>query len=248
MVSIQKPGLRGVLSVAWVCVLTAALLITALPAFAEAPAPDKHLGEGSIAFPPDILKDYSIAAAESLSFAGVDGNYLAIAYMPKEFSMDAPKPSFLVIYKETDKGFDKVFRYLPTKPEDYPMPLLFEKMWTLTDWQEGRQVTTALVTAWGEVGADYWGTHPIVLAYKDNDFRAIPLYEGKLAEDERIKGFSWTSPDFEVDNYFHPSNAVTTILTQGIDVRDGKVVLTFWADEECKACEHKLVNVELDVP
>ncbi len=248
MVTIGKHGLGNILSIAWVCVLTAALVMTASPVLAEAPAPDKHLGEGSITLPPDIMKDYSIAAAESLAFAGVAGNYLAIAYTAKEFSMDAPKPSFLVIYKETEKGFDKVFRYLPTTPEDYPMPLTFEKMWAVTDWQEGRQVTTALVTAWGEVGADYWGTHPIVLAYKDNDFRAVPLYEGKLAEDKRIKGFSWTSPDFEVDNYFHPSNAVTTILTQGIDVQDDKVVLTFWADDECKACEHKLVNIELDVP
>jgi len=236
-------GKHGLMDV-WFVVLAALVMVT-LPASAGAPGPDKTLGEGAIVFPPDILKDYSIAAAQSLAFAGADGNYLVVAYVPKEFSMDAPKPSFLVIYKEGDKGFDKVFRYLPIAPEDYPMPLTFEKMWALTDWQEGRQVTTALVTAWDEVGADYWGTHPIVLGYKDNDFRAIPLYDGNLAEDQRIKGFSWTRPDFQVDNYFHPSNAVTTILTQGIDVQDGKVILTFWADEECKACEHKLVNIEL---
>lgn len=248
MLSVKRHRSGGTLFVAWVCLLTVAMVMTTLPVFAEAPAPDKNLGEGSIIFPEGIIKDYAIAAAERLSFAGTEGNYLAIAYVPKQFNWEAPLSSFLVIYKETEKGFDKVFRYLPTTPEDYPMPLVFEKMWAVTDWQEGRQVTTALVTAWGEIGADYWGTHPIVLAYKDNDFRAISLYEGKLAEDKGIKGFSWTSPDFEVDNYFHPSNAVSTILTQGVDVQDGKVVLTFWADDECKACEHKLVNIELDLP
>lgn len=242
-------NLKSVSLIAWLSIFCVMLLAFALPALAQAPAPDKNLGEGSLTFPPEILKDYSIAAAESLSFAGVEGNYLAIAYTPKEFSMEAPLSSFLVIYKETATGYDKVFRYLPTTPADYPMPLTFEKMWAVTTWDQGKQVTTALVTSWGEIGADYWGTHPIVLAYADadKDFRAVPLYEGNLAEDKQIKGFSWTSPDFQVDNYFHPSNAVTTILTQGVDVDQGKVILTFWGDDECKACEHKLVNIEIDL-
>ena len=243
----QSHAYRSMALLARAVVLLAMFVALALPAFAQAPKPDKNLGEGSLVFPPGILKDYSIAAAESLQFAGADGNYLVVAYVPKEFNWDAPKPSFLVIYKESEKGFDKVFRYLPTTPSDYPMPLMFEKMWAVKDWQEGWLVTTALVTAWGETGADYWGTHPILLAHKDGDFRAIPLYQGKLAEDRRIKGFTWTRPDFEINNYFHPANAVTTILTQGIDVQDGKVVLTFWADDECKACEHKLVNIELEI-
>ena len=41
-------------------------------------------------------------------------------------------------------------------------------------------------------------------------------------------------------NAFDPSNSVTTILTQGVSVDGTKVSLSFWADNECKACEHKV--------
>jgi hypothetical protein len=222
-------------------------LASGVPAFAQTPESEKELGEGSLTFPPAVLKDYSIAAAQSISFSGLDENLLVVGYVPKEFSMEDPIPSLLVIYKETESGFDKVFRYLPVAPSDYPMPLTFERMWAVTTWDQGKQATTALVTSWGETGADYWGTHPIVLAYADNDFRAIPLYQGNLADDDKIKGFMWTSPDFQVSNFFHPSNEVMTILTQGVDVDQGKVILTFWGDNECKACEHKIVTIDIDL-
>jgi hypothetical protein len=249
MLSSYRVKSHLVLRITIVCLMFFVLALPMrLPAFAQTPEPDKNLGEGSITFPPAILKDYSIAAAQSVSFAGLDENYLAVGYAPKEFSLQDPKPSFLVIYKETEDGFDKVYRYLPIAPSDYPMPLTFEKMWAVTTWDQGKQVTTALVTSWGETGADYWGTIPIVIAYADDDFRAIPLYEGNLADDKRIKGFTWTSPDFQVDNFFHPTaSEVTTILTQGVDVDQGTVTLTFWGDDECKACEHKIVNIDIDL-
>ena len=236
---------RFMLQLAVVCVM---LLVFALPAFAQTPEPNQALGDGSITLPADLAKDYSIATAEAVSFSGLDGNYLAVGYVAKEFSMENPKPSFLVIYKESDTGYDKVFRYLPVAPSDYPMPLTIEKMWPVTIWDANGNGTTFLVTSWGEVGADYWGTHPIVLAYENNDFRAVPLYKGNLADNPQIKGFDWTSPDFEVDNFFHPgASKVNTILTQGVDVNGSKVVLTFWGDNECKACEHKIVNIEIDL-
>lgn len=238
-----------VLRISIVCLMFLTLSLVSAPlALAQSPEYDQSLGEGSITIPQAIMKDYSIVAAESVSFSGLDDEYLVVGYAPKEISMEDPKPSFLVIYKAADTEFEKAYRYLPIAPSDYPMPLMLEDMWAVTTWDEGKQVTTALVTSWGETGADYWGSVPIVLAYADNDFRAIPLYDGNLADDEKIKGFTWTTPDFKVGNYFHVgAEDVTTILTQGVNVDQGTVTLTFWGDDECKACEHKLVNIDIDL-
>ena len=224
---------------------------TMIPAFAQVPAPtvDPKLGEGSITLPADIMKDYSIAAAKSITFTGASGAFLVVAYEPKTFSMENPLPSFMVIYQTTDSGFDPLYRYLPEAPADlgYPMPLSFENMWPITTWTDGNPETVNLVTAWGETGADYWGSQPIMLGYADGTFKAVPLYQGKLADDQQIKGFQWTTADFEVKNAFDPANTVTTILTQGVTVDGSKVSLSFWADNECKACEHKIVNIEIDL-
>ena len=106
--------------------------------------------------------------------------------------------------------------------------------------------TTLLLTTWGETGANYFGTNPIALAYDKGAFKAVPLYQGKLADDPKIKGFQWTNPDFQVTNEFDKKNAVQTILTQGVTVDvSNTAVLSFYADNECHACEHKIATIEI---
>ena len=225
--------------------------LTMIPAFAQNPAPtvDPNLGQGTIAFPADVMKDYAVADAKSVTFAGAKGANLVVAFNAKTFSMDNPLPSFLVIYEESDSGFNPVFRYLPEPPAelDYPMPLSFENMWPINAWTDAGQVTQGLVASWGETGADYWGSMPIMLAYADGAFKAVPLYQGNLADDPKIKGFQWTTADLQMKNAFDASNTVTTILTQGVSVNMSTVSLSFWADNECKACEHKVVNIDVDL-
>jgi len=237
-----------VLRLALVCALS---WVAALPALAQTPAPAapaKPGANGQITIPPDLLAGYTIVDARSMVFSGATGQYLVVGYEPKTVSMENPQQSFVVIYQQNATGFQEVYRYLPATTADYPMPFMFVDMWPITTWNNGQQQTTSLVTSWSETGADYWGSCPIVLAYKNGAFQAVPLYQGTLATDPRIKGSQWTSPDFQMTNAFVPANSVTTILAQSVDVQQGQVVLSFYGDNECKACEHTMVNITLDVP
>jgi hypothetical protein len=249
MIRHKPEGLVSVLRLAAVCLVVILVLGSPASSFAQTPTPKPKAPAERISFPPEIMKDYTIVSAESMVFAGATGNYLVVGYAPKVFSLDPQTTvkSFLAIYKQGPTGFDEVYRYLPVPAAstDYPTPLSFENMWAATTFGQSGPETTLLLTAWGETGADYFGTHPIALAYDKGAFKAVPLYQGKLAENPKIKGFQWTAADFQVTNASDKKNAVDTILTQGITVQAGTAVLSFYADNECHACEHKIVTIEI---
>jgi inhibitor of cysteine peptidase len=143
--------------------------------------------------------------------------------------------SCLAIYK----GDKLLYRFSPAGPlaESYPRPLMLEK---------AEICGTTIVTSWGETGADYFGTHPIVFKHINGKFRAVSFYSGNLADDPQIKPFSWTSKDFYVTNYYDPSEKVKTILTQGIKVnQNDEIELSFYGDDLPHAAKHKYVIIRL---
>lgn len=232
-----------VLAVAVMALVANGAVLNVPGAAAQTPAP-----AGSITFPADVMADYSIADAKSVTFAGVQDEFLVVGYVPKVFDPEGKVKSFMAVYKRTADGFAETFRYLPVPKADYPSPLTFENLWVVNGSNAAGQFgTVALATSWGEIGADYWGTHPIVFTYGDGAFKTMPLYQGNLADDTRIKGISWTTPDFDVTNQFDPKDTVKTILAQGMSVQGNTVTLSFFGDEACKACEHKMVDIDLNV-
>jgi len=145
--------------------------------------------------------------------------------------------SHLEIYK----GFKLVYRFAPVVPEEigYPRPFELEKALIVGPF---------VVTSWGETGADYFGTHPIVISINGSSCRAISIYSGELSDDPRIKGYSWTRKDFFVTNYFDPSEKVKTILTQGVSVTpDKQLELSFYADEKPHAAEHSYAKIRVPI-
>ncbi len=150
--------------------------------------------------------------------------------------------SFLAVYENSGKTSAEIYRYAPAVPEEvgYPSPLQLEKIW-LNNPENGE---LKIVSSWGETGANYFGTHPVVTTYKDGKFQATDFYEGNMAEKEEIKGFSWTQKDFSISNYFDENEKVKTIQTQGIEVTDGNVELSFFGDDNCHACEHNTVKLQ----
>jgi hypothetical protein len=144
----------------------------------------------------------------------------------------------LLSYLEISKGFRTVYRFAPVVPDSvgYPRPLKLEKI---------RRFGAYLVTSWGETGADYFGTHPIIITLEEPP-KTIPIYQGELSRDERIRGYSWTRKDFLVTNYFDPAEGVKTILTQGVKVTpDGKLELEFYADEKPHAADHNYARIRV---
>jgi len=142
--------------------------------------------------------------------------------------------SYLAVYKNSML----IYRFAPVVPESvgYPRPLELEK---------AQIVGAYVVTSWGETGADYFGTHPIVISLKGPSCRVAPIYSQDLSDDARIKGYSWTRKDFFVVNYFDHSEIVKTILTQGVTVTpEEQLELSFYADEKPHAADHEYVRIK----
>ena len=143
--------------------------------------------------------------------------------------------SYLAVYKNSRL----IYRFAPVVPESvgYLRPLELEK---------AQIVGSYVVTSWGETGADYFGTHPIVISLGETSCRVVPVYSQDLSEDARIKDYSWTRRDFFVTNYFDPSERVKTILTQGVTVTpDKRLELSFYADEKPHAADHEYAKIRV---
>jgi hypothetical protein len=139
------------------------------------------------------------------------------------------------------KNFRLIYRFAPVVPGsvDYPRPLKLEKV---------QRVGPYLVTSWGETGADYFGTHPVIFRLGQKSCKVVTIYNQDLSDDARIKGYSWTRRDFFVTNYFDPSERVKTILTQGITVTpDKQLELSFYADEKPHASDHQYAKIKIFV-
>ncbi|MFC1568309.1 hypothetical protein ACFL37_01265 [Candidatus Margulisiibacteriota bacterium] len=127
-------------------------------------------------------------------------------------------------------GQDLVYRYSPVVPAslNYPRPLMVEKAVVV----RARDGELLIVTSWGETGADYWGTHPIVIQSCGGKFRAA--------------SFTWTRRGFKVSNLYDAGEVVRTILTQGVSVnRDHQVELSFYGDDLPRAAEHKMITIRV---
>jgi len=149
-------------------------------------------------------------------------------------SLNQPQ-SFMEIYK----GFRMIYKFAPIVPESigYPRTLNFEKAQRLGPY---------LITSWGETGADYFGSHPIVIGCSGEKCKAVNIYNHDLSGDARIKDYSWTRKDFFITNYFDPSEKAKTILTQGVEISPDKYLeLIFYADEKPHASEHKYAKIKI---
>ncbi|MFH1561405.1 MAG: hypothetical protein ABID04_02385 [Patescibacteria group bacterium] len=196
-----------------------------------------------IIFPHQLLSEYEIVSAQTakLNSQGND-EVLVVGLVAKDRS--AGLRDYLAIYQQKEDGVFKLsYRYSPVAPKelDYPAPLTLEKSWILNSGKDDFMI----VSSWAEVGADYFGSHPVAIGFENGIFKTIPLYQGDLADRVEIKDSSWTQKDFEVSNYFDANDKVKTILTQGVAVDFGKVELSFFADSNCHACEHQIVKLTL---
>ena len=143
--------------------------------------------------------------------------------------------SYLAVYKNSKL----IYRFAPVVPESvgYPRPLELEK---------AQRVGSYILTSWGETGADYFGTHPIVINLNGSLCKAASFYSKDLSEDARIKDCSWTRKDFFVTNYFDSTENVKTILTQGVTVTpDKQLELSFYADELPHAADHEYAKFKI---
>ncbi|MBU1026965.1 MAG: hypothetical protein KKA31_04470 [Candidatus Margulisbacteria bacterium] len=183
-----------------------------------------------------ILPGYEIVFSRSLG----DGLVLS-GFVAKDLTSNPQ--SLLAIFR----GKNVIYRFSPVVPKsiNYPRPLMIEK----ADVVKIKQGPSYIVTSWGETGADYFGTHPIVISCGINGFKAVSFYKGDISSDPMIKSISWTQKDFDAANYFNKTEKVKTILTQGVSVaKDNQVELNFYGDDLPHAAEHKMVMISLPLP
>jgi hypothetical protein len=149
--------------------------------------------------------------------------------------------SLIAVYREKDL----IYRFSPAVPTavGYPRPLMLEKAELIS---EGGN--PFIITSWGETGADYFGTHPILIRCDGKKFGSVKFYKGYLSDSPRIRHIPWTRKDFQVKNHYDPSDAVYTILTQGVSaVEENMIELRFYADDKPHAAEHDYVTFKFPV-
>lgn len=183
------------------------------------------------------LKNYNVVQAKSFEISGKE--FLAVGFLTKDNKVPA---SILEIFQDKNGRLSSVYKFSPIVPKevDYPSPLMVEEIVLLQNAKD-----KVLLTKWGETGADWFGTHPIVTGYKDGVFEVMSFYEGNLADDPKIKNSSWTTKDFVVKNFYNSSESAKTILTQGIEKGFATIDLTFFADSNCHACSHRPVTLNM---
>jgi len=180
--------------------------------------------------PQEIMSDYKISQAVNLK------DYLVFGFQAND-PQDKVHKSYVGVYKKSQGGFSEVYKFAPQLPLDLEVnPPTFENMWSVRD--------QVLVTTWGRIGADYFGTQPVVIGLENGSFKAIPFYQGNISEKPQLKASTWTTADFEIKNSFDPTNSVKTILAQEVRVNDNKVILKFITDNNCHACEHEYIYLE----
>lgn len=207
---------------------------------------------GRIVFPDNILQNYNISVTASATLPGTYNQVMIFGFEAKDLLAKTTPLSYLAIYKVSTAGADLVYRFAPVVPGSVncPNPLLLEKTQPvqMTSSLAATNKQFKLVTSWGETGADYFGTHPIVFSYDNGKFQAVNFYQGDLAQDPKLKGIMWTQPDFTVTNYFNSKESVQTILTQGVAVTDDwQIKLQFYGDNEPHAAAHKFVTFDFPV-
>ncbi len=190
----------------------------------------------------DISSDYTLAKAQTVFFGENKEEFLVVGFNPVNYSLEKNDnlKSFLKIYKKTPQGYSPVYKFSPLFPEEIEQShILFEDMWEIKTVPTGK---AAIVTTWSQTGADYFGKYPIVIAYQNNAFAATSFYTENIADNPRLKNISWTSSDVTVKNRYDDTNHVLTILTQKVAVENDEIVLSFFGDNECHACEHKYIT------
>ncbi len=152
--------------------------------------------------------------------------------------------SYLAIYSK--RSGRPLYRFSPELPVgvNYPRPLMIEVAEIMTRGDE-----VFILTTWGETGADYIGTHPILIRCKDRKFQAVNFYEGNLSDSPRVRQIHWIAKDFVVTNHYAENEKVLTILTQRVSIlRDNRIELGFYWDNKPRAAEHKYVLFTFPLP
>lgn len=181
--------------------------------------------------------DVELSTKYDILFTKNLGSELVLYGLVEKKKMKDEPYSLIAVYNEKKA----VYQFLPVVPDsvNYPRPLDLENVEIVELGDE-----LSIVTSWGETGANYFGTHPIVIYFADGKFRAFSFYTGNISDDPRIKDISWTRKDFYIKNYFDDSEEVKTILTQGVSVtKDKKIELSFYGDELPHAAEHKIIKI-----
>lgn len=199
------------------------------------------------AFPPNMLRNYEMKVVEHAFIPGSKDLLVVIGFEAKDLFQRVNPRSILAVYKVSGDGPRLIYRFSPVAPKDvnYPGPLMIEQAKIVWDRQKG----LSIFTSWGETGADYWGSHPILFAFKRGKPFPVSFYDGALADDPRIKDISWTRKDFIVKNLYDNSQEVKTILTQGVQSGpDRTIELAFYGDNLPHASDHKIVKFRFKIP
>lgn len=189
---------------------------------------------------PPVDGNYKVKEVQRFTNQASQEEFLVFGMQSNAGLDNQNQPSYLAIYKEMANGLDEVYKFALQLPQDQQAGmLLLENLWLNNN---------LIISSWGQVGASYFGSYPVIIAYKDNKFQPLTFYEGNMADNPQLKTITWTQPDSIVKNLYEQSQEVKTILTQGISLGDQNINLRFYADNNCHACEHEYLYLSFPLP
>lgn len=196
----------------------------------------------------DILPGYSISYANTFAIIPKGNTLGSLVTVVAQNGNGFDRPPHLDIYEENNKNYTKIYSFIPDIPDSKNFSIEIRSVTPVFAHNFPESNIEGLVLSLSKTGADYWGDYPVFIGYQPSTgFVLKDFYNGNLSERSEIKNFLQNTTDVTIGNQVKTGESVKSILTQGVAYSYPDIILSFYGDNNCHACEHVFVPLKFQV-
>lgn len=198
-------------------------------------------------FSVDVQNYYNIIYANTFDVITADGHGSKVTVIAQN-GFGAGYMPIIDVYQANNNKYTKIYRFIPEIPDSEGFHVIIGSITPVYRSQNQYSSFLGLVVSLSKTGADYWGDYPVLLSYETNKgFSLKDFYTGNLGERDQIKKFMVGNNDVIITNKLNPDDSAKSILTQGVSYKYPNIELSFLGDNNCKACEHKMITLSFPI-
>lgn len=195
----------------------------------------------------DVQNNYNVIYANTFNVRTADGRTSKVTVVAQN-PYSAGYMPIIDVYQVTNNKYSKIYSFVPEIPDSKGFYITIGSITPVYKTQNPFYDFTGLVVSLSKTGADYWGDYPVLLSYETNKgFSLKDFYTGNLGERDQIKKFMVGNNDVTIANKLNPDDGVKSILTQGVSYKYPNIELSFYGDNNCKACEHEMITLSFPI-